>query len=233
MLRVAKPTSPMSMGTWALAAYGPLMGVAAISEVLPARLRRTLPGRIVEAAARPAGLAAAAVAPAVASYTAVLLSQTAVPAWHESHPELPFIFTASAAASAGGLGMIVAPVDQASPARRFAMYGAVVELAASRRLEGRLGLVGETFRTGDAARYLDRASTLTTVGVLGSMVLGRRSRVAAFVSGVALLAGGFFERLGLLHAGIQSTKDPKYVVTPQRERKAAREAAVGTDGSVQ
>ncbi|HYY11398.1 MAG TPA: NrfD/PsrC family molybdoenzyme membrane anchor subunit, partial [Kineosporiaceae bacterium] len=38
MLRVAKPTSPMSMGTWVLALYGPLMGVAAISEVMPAWL---------------------------------------------------------------------------------------------------------------------------------------------------------------------------------------------------
>jgi formate-dependent nitrite reductase membrane component NrfD len=227
MLRVAKPTSPMSMGTWALAAYGPLMGIAAISEVLPASLRRTLPGRLIDATARPAGLAAAAIAPAVASYTAVLLSQTAVPAWHESHPELPFIFTASAAASAGGLGMIVSPVSEASPARRFAMFGAVVELAASRRLENRLGLVGETFRTGQAGGQLERASTLTAVGVLGSMLLGRRSRTAAIASGVALLAGGFFERLGLLHAGVQSTKDPKYVVQPQRERKAARESSQG------
>jgi len=224
MLRVAKPTSPMSMGTWVLAVYGPLMGIAAISEVLPAWVRQTVPGRIVDAAARPAGLAAAAIAPAVASYTAVLLSQTAVPAWHESHPELPFIFTASAAASAGGLGMIVAPLSEASPARRFAAFGAIVELAASRRLENRLGLVGETFRTGDAGRYLERASTLTAAGVLGSMLLGRRSRLAAVASGAALLAGGFFERLGLLHAGVQSTKDPKYVVQPQRERKAAREA---------
>jgi hypothetical protein len=37
---------------------------------------------------------------------------------------------------------------------------------------------------------------------------------------VALLAGGVFERLGLLHAGIQSTQDPKYVVEPQRRRIA-------------
>jgi formate-dependent nitrite reductase membrane component NrfD len=227
MLRVAKPTSPMSMGTWVLAAYGPVMGIAAVSEVMPAWLRRTLPGKLVDATARPAGLAAAALAPAVASYTAVLLSQTAVPAWHEAHPELPFIFTASAAASAGGLGMLVAPTAQASPARRLAMYGAVVELAASRRLESRLGLVGEAFTTGAPARTLERASTLTAVGVLGSMLLGRRSRLAAAASGVALLAGGFYERLGLLHAGVESTKDPKYVVQPQLERKAAREAEQG------
>jgi formate-dependent nitrite reductase membrane component NrfD len=206
------------------------MGVVAISEVMPAWLRRTLPGRLIDATARPAGLAAAAIAPAVASYTAVLLSQTAVPAWHESHPELPFIFTASAAASAGGLGMIVSPVGQASPARRFAMFGAIVELAASRRLENRLGLVGEVFRTGDASRSLERASTLTAAGVLGSMLLGRRSRTAAIASGLALLAGGFFERLGLLHAGVQSTKDPKYVVEPQRERlEAQRRAQAGSE----
>jgi hypothetical protein len=220
MLRVAKPTSPMSMGTWLLAGYGPAIGLAAAAELLPRRWQGTLPGRLVRGLARPAGLAAAAMAPGVASYGAVLLSQTAVPAWHSAHEELPFIFTASSAASAGGLGMIVAPVGEAAPARRLATYGAVVELAASRRLESRVGLLRETYDTGDAGRYLQRASTLTAAGVLGSLLLGRRSRVAAAVSGAALLAGGLFERLGLLHAGIQSTQDPKYVVEPQRQRIA-------------
>jgi protein NrfD len=42
--------------------------------------------------------------------------------------------------------------------------------------------------------------------------------VAAALSGVALMAGGLFERLAILHAGIQSTEDPKYVVEPQRRR---------------
>jgi len=224
MLRVAKPTSPMSMGTWILAGFVPGAGLAAASELMPGRLRRTPLGRLVGALARPAGLLSAAAAPAVASYTAVLLSQTAVPAWNEAHEELPFIFTASAAASAGGLGMIVAPPEQAAPARRLAMYGAVVELAASRRLENRLGpgTAGEVFRTGEPHRHLERASMLTAAGALGSMLLGRRSRLAAVASGVALLAGSLYERLGLLHAGIASTEDPKYVVEPQRRRLEER-----------
>jgi hypothetical protein len=225
MLRVAKPTSPMSVGTWVLSAYGVPMGVAAIDELLPGPLRRSPLGRLVGALSRPAGLAAAAIAPAVASYTAVLCSQTAVPAWHEAHEELPFIFTASAAASAGGLGMIVAPVTEAAPARRLATYGAIVELAASRRLEARMGLLAEPYLTGQAHRYLQRASTLTAAGTLGGLLLGRRSRLAAVASGVALLAGGFYERLGILHAGVQSTKDPKYVVQPQRERLERRRQA--------
>jgi len=220
MLRVAKPTSPMSMGTWLLTAYGPALGLAAASELVPKRWQGSVPGRLVRVLDRPAGLAAAALAPGVASYGAVLLSQTAVPAWHSGHEELPFIFTASSAASAGGLGMIVAPVSEAAPARRLATYGAVVELAASRRLETRLGLVSEAYQTGAAGQYLRRASTLTAAGVLGSVLLGRRSRIAAAASGLALLAGGVFERLGLLHAGIQSAQDPKYVVEPQRRRIA-------------
>jgi Polysulphide reductase, NrfD len=229
MLRVAKPTSPMSIGTWLLVGYGPALGLAAASEVVPARWRRTLPGRLVRGLGRPAGLAAAGMAPGVAAYGAVLLAQTAVPAWNSGHAQMPFVFTASAAASAGGLGMIVAPLGEAGPARRLAVAGAAAELTASRVLEQRLGLVGETFRTGPAGTYLRRASALTAAGGLGAAVLGRRSRVAAAASGLALLAGGLFQRLGLLHAGIQSTQDPKYVVEPQRRRIAEQGPTRSTD----
>lgn len=211
MLRVAKPTSPMSVGTWVLTAYGPLAGMAAAAEVMPRRLRGGGVGRLAEGVARLAGLGAAALAPAVASYTAVLLADTAVPAWHAAQAELPFIFTASSAASAGGLGMIVAPPAQAAPARRLAQYGAIVELAVSRSLESRGTPTLEPYLAGDAGRCLRRASTLTAAGVLGSMLLGRRSRVAAVAAGVALLAGGFYERLGIFRAGVASAKDPKYV----------------------
>jgi hypothetical protein len=98
--------------------------------------------------------------------------------------------------------------------------GAAAELAASRLMEQRLGLVGETYRTGRAGSYLKRATTLTAAGGAGAALLGRRSRVAAALSGVALMAGSLFQRLAILHAGIQSTEDPKYVVETQRARIA-------------
>jgi hypothetical protein len=62
MLRVAKPSSPMSMGTWILSAYGPGAGLAGAAELLPSRLRRTFVGKVLGWLARPAGLSAAAVA---------------------------------------------------------------------------------------------------------------------------------------------------------------------------
>lgn len=225
MLRVAKPTSPMSVGTWILAAYGPGVGVAAASELLPATLRRRLPGRLVQLLARPAGLSGAVIAPGVASYTAVLLSQTAVPAWHAAHPQLPFVFTGSAAASAGGLGMVLVPVGEAGPARQFAMLGAAAELAASRLMEQRLGLVRQAYTTGKAHRLRQWAERFTAAGLIGTAVAARRSRAVAVTSGLALLAGSLLQRLGIFEAGVASTKDPRYVVVPQRQRMTEKAPA--------
>jgi formate-dependent nitrite reductase membrane component NrfD len=228
MLRVAKPTSPMSVGTWILTAYGPGAGLSGIAELMPSALRCTWAGKLVAWSARPAGLSAAAVAPGVASYTAVLLSQTAVPAWHEAHPYLPFVFTGSAAASGGGLGMLLAPVDEAGPARRMAIAGAGLEVVASRLLEQRLGLVAEAYTSGKAHRLRKWAEYLTVGGAVGSVVAGR-SRLAAALCGLALLAGSALQRFGVFEAGVQSTRDPKYVVAAQRARLDAGLPARGDE----
>ena len=228
MLRVAKPSSPMSMGTWMLSAYGPGAGLAGVAELMPRRLTRTRLGRLVDVLARPAGLWAAATAPGVASYTAVLLSQTAVPAWREAHPYLPFVFTGSAAASGGGLGMLLAPVDESGPARRMAVAGAGLELAASRTLEQRLGLSAQAYTTGTAHRLRRWSEILTVGGAVGAVGGGRRRSVVA-ASGLALLAGSALQRFGVFEAGVASTQDPKYVVVPQRERLDADQAARTND----
>ncbi|SDG72623.1 Formate-dependent nitrite reductase, membrane component NrfD [Pseudonocardia oroxyli] len=216
MLRVLKPTSPMSVGTWLLSAYGPGAGAAAVAELVPRRWRRTWPARLLQRLARPAGLGAAATAPGVASYTAVLLSHTAVPAWNEVRDELPFVFAGSAAASGGGLGMVTAPVAEAGGARGFAAAGAATELLASRIMEHRLGLVGEVYRTGHVARLRRASEVLTAAGLVGTLTVARRGRAGAAASGLALLAGSALQRFGVFEAGVESTKDPRYVVIPQR-----------------
>jgi formate-dependent nitrite reductase membrane component NrfD len=217
MMRVVKPTSPMSIGTWIITGYGPGIGLAAATELLPARWRGTRLGRAARWLARPAALPSAALAPALASYTAVLLSQTAVPAWNTAHPYLPFIFTGSAAASSGGLGMVVAPVAEAGPARTFAATGAAAELVASRVMESRLGMVGEAYHTGKAHKLRRWSEYLTVGGLVGTLV-ARRSRTAAVLSGLAFMAGSALQRFGVFEAGVASTQDPRYVVAPQREQ---------------
>jgi hypothetical protein len=212
MLRVVKPTSPMSMGTWILAAFGPAAGLAAVSEAAPA-----IPVPGLPAAGRVAGLVAAGFAPALATYTGVLLADTAMPSWHAAYPELPFVFAGSALASGAGVGLIASPPDQAGPARRLAVAGAALELAGAHRVETRLGLLSEPYRTGRAGRLLRAGRALTAAGVAGAL-LGRRSRVVSAASGLALLAASVATRFGIFSGGVASGRDPKYTVVPQRER---------------
>jgi hypothetical protein len=211
----------MSVGTWILTAYGPFAGLAGAAEfrrLLPRRYRDGLPGRALSLAARPAGLTAAVLAPAVASYTAVLLSDTATPTWHAAHKELPFVFVGSAAAASGGLGMIGAPVAQAGPARRLAVGGALLELAVARTMEAGMGIVAEPLHEGTPGRLMRASRRLTVLGAVGAATVGGRSRVGAAVSGAALMAGSAALRFGFFEAGQESARDPKYTVVPQRER---------------
>jgi len=228
MLRVAKPTSPMSVGTWILTAYGPFAGLAAVAELrglLPRVLREGPVGRLLGLSGRPAGLVAAVIAPAVASYTAVLLTDTATPTWHAAHQHLPFVFVGSASAASGGLAMIGSPVAEAAPARRLAVGGALLELAVEHRMEQAMGITAEPLHQGGAGRLLRASKLLTAAGTAGTLLTGRRSRAGAALSGLALMAGSACLRFGVFDAGQASARDPRYTVVPQRERMAAREAA--------
>lgn len=209
MLRVFKPTSPMSVGSWALAGYGPAAGTAAFSAVT---------GRMKGVGAVATGTAAA-IGPFVAAYTAALMCNTAVPSWHEAYREMPFIFVGSGATAAGGLGMLAAPLAEAGPARRTALFGATLELAAAQTLTRRLGEpLSEPYHKGRSGQRLKVSEALTAVGAAGSVLFGRRSRAAAVVSGLALLAGSALSRFAIFEAGMLSANDPQHTVRPQRER---------------
>jgi hypothetical protein len=197
----------MSVGSWILSVYGPPAGVAGLTA-----LSGRFPG-----IGKVATLAAGMIGPAVASYTGVLIADTAVPTWHAGYRELPFVFVGSAASAAGGLGMIGAPVAEAGPARRSAILGAALEVVVTKRMERRMGMVAEPLRTGTAGRLMRAAEILTVTGAVVGGVLGRRSRTAAVLGGLASLAGSACTRFGIFHAGVASARDPRYTVVPQRE----------------
>ena len=223
MLRVAKPTSPMSVGTWILTAYAPFAGLAAGSEIanvlpLPRWARSTL-----RWSGRPAGLMAAAIAPAVASYTSVLVADTAVPSWHEAYRELPFVFVGSAAAAAGGVGLL-APLRESAPARILAVGGMALEALAGLRMETVHGVVSEPYREGKGGRLLKMARALN-VGGGWLAIAGSRNRSMSALAGVSLVAASVCTRFAVFEAGLHSAKDPKYTVVPQRARVDARGTA--------
>jgi hypothetical protein len=202
MLRVFKPTSPMNMGSWILSATGTAIALGAARGVLGWFPR----------AGRLAG-ATAVLGPALSTYTGVLVADTAIPAWHEARRELPWVFAAGSAMSAGAA---VTLAGGGAPAQRLALAGAAGELASTTLMEGRLGELGEPYREGEAGRFARAAKALTAAG--GLLMATRRRRSGAAM----MLAGAFATRWSIYNAGFQSAADPRYVVEPQRARAAAR-----------
>lgn len=277
MLRVAKLSSPMSVGTWIFSAFSagamPLAGLEAL-RMLPAKRSGTVTGlvgaferaisgaqnvaessdaspRWLERQARHAGrpsvagraegalagverligvtepgfIALAAVsAPPLATYTSVLLSNTATPTWHEARHHLPFVFAGSASAAASGNAMMWTPIQHAGPARALAVIGSAVDLGAMNRLEKHLDAVGvgEPLHHGTPGRLNKASLALNAVGLLGTALFARRSRAASIGFGACFVAGSVCTRFAIFEAGMESAKDPKYTMEPQRRRLDAR-----------
>jgi hypothetical protein len=195
MLRVFKPTSPMSMGTWLLSAFGGSVGAAAASEVT-GWLRPV--GRLGELGAAIFGLP-------LCTYTAVLIADTSVPVWHEARRQLPFVFAGSATASAGASAAILAPADESGPARLLAVLGSCVELGAVTLMERALGPMARHYDEGPAAAPARLARTLTASGALLMLASGRR-RAGAAVAGTMILSGSLAERFAVMRAGPPSAR---------------------------
>ena len=216
MLRTFKVTSPMSVGSWLLTAYGPAAALAAASDVTGA----------VPVLGALATAGAAVVGPAVATYTAALISDTAVPAWHDGFREMPFVFAASAVASAAGLALVAAPTSETGPVRVLGVLSGAAELAAEKAMEERMGMVGQAFEEGKAARYHKLGQALLGAGVVGTLAAGRRKASAALF-GACLFAGSACMRFSVFEAGMASALDPKYTVVPQRQRLERHRRAEG------
>jgi Polysulfide reductase len=212
MLRVFKVTSPMSVGSWILFVSGGASNTAAALELLGiAKPVKLLAEGVSFAAGGP-----------LSTYTGTLIANTAIPVWSEARDELPWLFGASATASAGAAAALVTPREAAGPARRAAIGGVVAELALTNAMERKLGFVGEVYRHGEAGRFLRIAKACTSAGAGVLALRGKRSRLAAAAGSALVLAGELALRWSVYKAGFQSARDPRYTVLPQRERLAQR-----------
>ncbi|KXO97389.1 Formate-dependent nitrite reductase, membrane component (plasmid) [Tsukamurella tyrosinosolvens] len=240
MMRTFKVTSPMSVGSWILSGYSGMIGVAAAAEVdrllgerLPLGPLRT----VLRFGEAPAGLGAAVFATPLAAYTAVLLADTAMPTWNAAYKDLPFVFVSSASLAAGGLALVTTPAAEAAPARNLAVLGVIGDVAATRIMESRMDPVAaEPLHHGTPGKLMRWAERLAIAGGVGALLTGgRRGRVRrglAALSGGALVAASACTRFGVFEAGLESAKDPRYTIEPQKRRLAARRAAGNTGDSI-
>jgi hypothetical protein len=208
MLRVFKVTSPMSVGSWLLAAAAPATGLAALGS-WTGRLGRA--GRI----SRPL---AALIGMPLSTYTAALIANTAVPAWHEVRHEMPFVFAASALASAGAGATIAAPHGDSAPARALAAAGAAAEVALVEFMERRAGDLRDAYTSGRAGTLGMLGKGLSATGAVLIATRGRRSSGAARAGAALVSAGALAMRWSVVTAGRQSAANPAHTIAPQRAR---------------
>ena len=216
MLRVFRRTSPLSVGSWVLAAAGPLcVGSAALSEC----------GGALRGLGDGAGLAAGALGMPLAGYTAVLLNTTAVPVWQEPRRSLPPLFVASAVSGAASmLELLDLDEREGRIVRRFAVAGKAAELALAAAVDreaSRVEGVGAPLRAGPSGTLLKAAGAATAGSLLLSLA-SRRSRAGRAAAGVLGVFGAAAVKFGIFQAGKASARDPRATFRLQRAATAAR-----------
>lgn len=216
MLRVFRPTSPMSVGSWVLAGAGPLTAGSALLARRRGPLRRL--GDLAGALAGLLGMP-------LTGYTAVLLSNTAVPLWQETRRSLPAAFTASAMSGAASL-LDLMDLDERSEwiVRRFGLAGKVAEIAAMRAVEseaGRTERVARPLHEGPGGAMWRASKALTGASLVFSLLPTKllptkRRRAARTAAGILGTAGAIALRFAVFHAGKASARDPRATFQHQR-----------------
>jgi formate-dependent nitrite reductase membrane component NrfD len=212
MLRVFRPTSPMSVGSWVLAAAASTtMGSALLAD------RDGLLGRLGDATAYVAALLGLP----LSGYTAVLLGNTAVPVWQATRRSLPHLFIGTSvsglAALFGLLPLALTPREE-KIVERFGIAGKVVDLTAMAVVEreaGRVETVGRPLREGLPGALWNAARALTAASLALSLLPGR-SRAKRVAGGLLGTAGAFALRFAVFHAGRASARDPRASFHGQR-----------------
>jgi formate-dependent nitrite reductase membrane component NrfD len=215
MLRVFRPTSPMNMGTWILSGAAPTAITAGLF------LRR---GGFLHWIGEGFGFASGLFGMGLATYTGVLVGNTAVPLWQSSRRILPLLFGASAMASAGSLFELFSDsTRERRITRTFGTIGRVAELAAAVAMEKRVANVPQVARPlrSGFSGFLWKASTLLTAASLVASLLPRTSRKKRVVAGVLGAAGSIALRYAVHTAGIASARDPRATFHSQRAATTA------------
>lgn len=226
MLRVFRPSSAMSVGSWTLAVTSTFAGASA---VLP--LTGTRAGRVAGDAA---GLAAGVMAPALATYTGVLLSDTAIPVWQATRRELPAQFAASALQATSSALNVLPMSDRAHAITdRLGTIATAAEIATGKALEraaDRTERVGRPLHEGVSGSLWKASKVLTGASLITSLlpVPQRWHRARRLVSSVCGGLGSLTMRFAITRAGHASARDPRATFEQQRAGRGGAEITGGS-----
>ena len=214
MMRVFRPTSPMNIGVWILSGAAP----TAILTGLLANRRGWL-GTVGEVTGYLSGVFGAA----LAGYTGVLVSNTAIPVWQPARRWVPVMFMASSAASAASVIDLLSDDPRTLALTRvFGTAGRVAEIAAAKMVEhtaGRVPKVGEPLRRGRPAFLWKAAGLLTAASLAASLWPGRRRKLS-LAAGALGIAGSLCLRFAVHYVSSASARDSRAAFHQQRDENA-------------
>jgi protein NrfD len=218
MMRILRTTSPMSFGSYFLAALGGLSGLTVLGELARGRERDGI-GGLAEKVADIAQIGAAVAGAAASTYTASLLACTSSPYWSAAPSQLGMQFAgASVATAAAALSIGEQLSGRVENSRRLDDVAAlatvvnVVGYLAAKAQRKALGVSEESYGS-------PQSRALQTGGLLlaGALPLGaylvnriseRRSPGLSLLASAGILAGGFMLRHATLRLGLESTRKP-------------------------
>jgi hypothetical protein len=198
-LRLIKPTSPMSLGSWGLVGFGASSTLTALLQFAADRLRGCRLRRVARITQIPAALAGAF----MSTYTASLLTTTSTPLWAVAPKSLAVRFASSAVASAAAALGLGERNDRRRDLDSIAVAALAVELAAtltSEHAERQAGI-------DDGDKLPAAAAAVPLVLLLASLLLpGFLGRAASALGSVAVLGGGLAMRVDVLTEGDTSAR---------------------------
>ena len=207
MLRIFRPTSPMSIGSYVLVGFGGLSALLAGAQVMKDLGWRSA---ALETAAKLLEVPAALLGAAMSTYTGVLLGATSTPLWAAAPRVLPAAFgvaamsSAAAALSLAGAGAATPAIDKLEPLASMAELLLLWFLHREIRDNGirtRIGLVPVALLS--SAPLLKAALPRAP----GSTEPPRRAR--SLWAPIAVLAGSLLLRHLVLQAGNRSARRPR------------------------
>ncbi|HEY3926910.1 MAG TPA: NrfD/PsrC family molybdoenzyme membrane anchor subunit [Candidatus Koribacter sp.] len=207
MLRVFKPQSPMSVGAWALAAFGTFAGASAfaqwIGEVVGSNAVKVL-GSVAE------GFACGFALP-FSNYTGVLLSTTAIPIWNEHATTLPLHFGMSGLNTAVSLLELMGH-DRSPALNVLGMLAASVESAQGVKIETNSGKVADPLKHGYSGWMIRTGGMLSGPVPLGLRLAAlftprETSRKLRRIAAASSIAGSLMTRFAWVEAGRVSAQD--------------------------
>ena len=212
MLRVAKATSPMSIGTWILMGFS---GFAAVAAAGQAGSDRWPKRRWMRAVATAAGVPAAVLGSGLCTYTAALLSATSSPIWASGPATLAVRFGSSSIAT-GSAALAIGERDPAVRAKLDAVQAVALAAewavaVAGKRQHERAGIAGAY----DGASGRIETYIATGLGVMAplallaaSSLLEKRPRGLSVAAGLLTLIGSAALRTSMLDLGNDSARRP-------------------------